>query len=153
MTTYSINRNKSGRMGSLVGREPIHRLLLPFPIAYLTGAFFTDLVYWQTADMIWVMFSDWLITVGLLMAGLVAIALAFDFASGKQIRTLAWPHAIGYALAVLFSLINAFVHSRDGYTAVVPTGLALSGLVVVILLFAGWAGRVLISRRRIEGGM
>jgi len=25
---------------------------------------------------------------------------------------------VGYALAVLFALTNAFVHSRDGYTAV-----------------------------------
>jgi uncharacterized membrane protein len=58
-----------------------------------------------------------------------------------------WPHAVGYALAVLLSLLNAFVHSRDGYTAVVPTGLALSGLVVVILLITGWAGRALIARR------
>ncbi len=55
---------------------------------------------------------------------------------------------MGYALAVLLSLLNAFVHSRDGYTAVVPTGVMLSGLVVVILLITGWAGRALIARRR-----
>jgi uncharacterized membrane protein len=72
-----------------------------------------------------------------------------DFVGGKQIRTLAWPYAVGYVLAVLLSLINAFVHSRDGYTAVVPTGLTLSGLVLVILLFTGWVGWVLISRRRV----
>jgi uncharacterized membrane protein len=45
----------------------------------------------------------------------------------------------GYALAVVVSLINAFIHSRDGYTAVVPTGLMLSALVVVILLLTAWA--------------
>jgi uncharacterized membrane protein len=41
----------------------------------------------------------------------------------------------------LLSLLNAFVHSRDGYTAVVPTGLTLSALVVAILLFTAWADR------------
>jgi uncharacterized membrane protein len=71
-----------------------------------------------------------------------------DVVRGKRSRTLAWPHAVGYVLAVLLSLLNAFVHSRDGYTAVVPTGLTLSALVVVILLIAGWAGRALIARRR-----
>jgi len=133
--------------------EPIHRMLVPFPIAYFTAAFVTDLAYWQTADVMWESFSDWLITAGLIMAGVTAVAFVIDFVGGKQSRTLAWPHAVGYALAFLLSLINAFVHSRDGYTAVVPTGLTLSGLVVVILLVTSWAGRTLISRRRVGAGI
>ena len=75
----------------------------------------------------WETFSDWLITAGLIMAAFAIIAFVIDFVGGKQIHTLAWPYAVGYVLAVLLSLINAFVHSRDGYTAVVPTGLTLSG--------------------------
>jgi uncharacterized membrane protein len=71
-----------------------------------------------------------------------------DLATGKRISRLAWPHAVGYPLALLLSLVNAFVHSRDAYTAVVPTGLMLSGLVVVILLFTGWAGSTLVYRDR-----
>ena len=99
--------------------------------------------------MIWESFSDWLITVGLIMAGFAIIAFVIDFIGGKQIRALSWPYAVGYALAVLLSLINAFVHSRDSYTAVVPTGLTLSAPVVVILLFTGWVGWAPISRRRV----
>jgi uncharacterized membrane protein len=41
----------------------------------------------------------------------------------------------------VLSIVNVLVHSRDGYTAVVPTGLALSGLVTVLLLslaVGGW---------------
>jgi uncharacterized membrane protein len=34
----------------------------------------------------------------------------------------------------VLALLNVFVHSRDGYTAVVPTGLTLSACVVAILL-------------------
>jgi uncharacterized membrane protein len=83
------------------------------------------------------------------MAGLASIAFVIDFVGGKQIPTLAWPHAAGYALAVSLSLINAFVHSRDGFTAVVPTGLLLSGLVVVILLFTGLISSPLVSRDRV----
>jgi uncharacterized membrane protein len=44
---------------------------------------------------------------------------------------------------MLVALLNVFVHSRDGYTAVVPTGLTLSACVVAILLIfivtGGWS--------------
>jgi hypothetical protein len=39
-----------------------------------------------------------------------------------------WPHALVTAVAFVLAPISAFAHSRDGYTAVVPTGLTLSGL-------------------------
>jgi uncharacterized membrane protein len=39
-------------------------------------------------------------------------------------------------LALLVGLVNAFVHSRDGWTAVVPQGLILSVLDVLVLLVA-----------------
>jgi uncharacterized membrane protein len=48
----------------------------------------------------------------------------------------------------LLALTNAFVHSRDGYTAVVPTGLMLSGIVVVVLVLTAFVARVLKNRRR-----
>jgi uncharacterized membrane protein len=126
-------------------------MLVPFPIACFAGALVTDIVYWRSADVMWETFSDWLITAGMIMAGLAIIAFLIDLVGGKQIRTLAWPHAVGYVLAVLLSLLNAFVHSRDGYTAIVPTGLTLSALVVVILLVTGWAGSALVNRDRIGG--
>jgi uncharacterized membrane protein len=126
-------------------------MLVPFPIACFAGALITDLVYWRTPDVLWERFSIWLITAGLIIAGFAAIAGVIDFAVGKRIRTLAWPHAVGYPLALLLSLINAFVHSRDGYTAIVPTGLMLSGLVVVILLVTGWVGSALVYRDRTGG--
>jgi uncharacterized membrane protein len=129
-------------------RQPFLPMLVPFPIACFAGAFVTDLVYWQTPAVLWERFSIWLITAGLILAGLAVIAGVIDVVAGKPIRTLAWPHAVGYALAVLLSLINAFIHSRDAYTAVVPTGLMLSGLVVVILLFTGAAGLALVDRDR-----
>jgi uncharacterized membrane protein len=146
-TTFMDDTNAKSK--DKPGGRPIHPILTPFSIACFAGAFVTDLVYWRTAAVMWESFSDWLITAGLILAGFAIIAFVIDFVSGKHIRRLAWPHAVGYVLAVLLSLINAFVHSRDGYTAVVPTGLTLSGLVLVILLFTGWVGWGLISRRRV----
>src|SRR5258707_8283254 len=91
--------------------RPIHRMLVSFSAAYFAGALITDLVYWQMPDVMWERFSIWLIVAGLIMAGLATIAYVIDLASGRQIDRPAWPRVIGYALAVLLSVINAFVHS------------------------------------------
>jgi uncharacterized membrane protein len=133
------------------GGRPLHRMLVSFSAAYFAGALVTDLVYWQMPDVLWERFSIWLIVAGLFMAGLATVAYAIDLAAGRQIDRPAWPRAVGYALAVLLSLINAFVHSRDGYTAVVPTGLMLSGLVIVVLLLTAWISTALANRHRIGG--
>jgi uncharacterized membrane protein len=126
-------------------------MLVWFSAAYFAGALVTDLVYWQIPDVLWERFSTWLIVAGLIMAGFSAIAYLIDLASGRQIDTPAWPRAVGYAVAVLLSLMNAFVHSRDGYTAVVPTGLMLSGLVIVVLLLTAWVGTALANHPRVGG--
>jgi uncharacterized membrane protein len=131
--------------------RPIHKVLVSFSAAYFAGALVTDLVYWQMPDVLWERFSIWLIAAGLIMAGLATIAYLIDLAGGRQIDTPAWPRVVGYALAVLLSLMNAFVHSRDGYTAVVPTGLMLSGLVIVVLLLTAWVGTALANHLRVGG--
>jgi uncharacterized membrane protein len=129
--------------------RPIHRMLASFSAAYFVGAFVTDLVYWQMPDVLWERFSIWLIVAGLVMAGLATVAYLISLVARGQLHTSSWPRVVGYALAVLLSVINAFVHSRDGYTAVVPTGLMLSGLVVVVLLLTAWVGMARENRQHV----
>jgi uncharacterized membrane protein len=126
--------------------RPIHKMLVSFSAAYFTGALVTDFVYWQIPDVLWERFSIWLISAGLVMAGLATIAFVIDLARRRQIDGPAWSRGIGYALAVGLEVISAFVHSRDGYTAVVPTGLMLSALVIIILSLTALASRVLANR-------
>ncbi|WP_334393003.1 DUF2231 domain-containing protein [Bradyrhizobium sp. AZCC 2262] len=128
--------------------RPIHRMLVSFSAAYFTGALVTDLVYWQMPDVMWERFSIWLITAGLIMAGLAAVAYVIDLAARRRIDRPGWPRAIGYAITVLLALTNAFVHSRDGYTAVVPAGLTLSALVVIVLVLTALVARALTNRHR-----
>jgi uncharacterized membrane protein len=128
------------------GARPIHQVLTPFPVAYFTAALATDLAYWQTAEVMWERFSIWLIAGGLVMAALVALAAISDLAFGRQ--RPAWFRAFGYLAGVLISLLNVFVHSRDGYTAVVPTGLTLSAVAVVILLLCAVTGGWNLTTRR-----
>lgn len=128
------------RSKELAGVTPLHRILAPFPVAYFAAALATDLAYWRTTEVMWERFSVWLIAGGLVISALVALAAVIDLVFTRQ--RPAWFRAIGYTVAVLLSLLNVFVHSRDGYTAVVPAGVILSTIVVAILLVysvtAGW---------------
>jgi uncharacterized membrane protein len=126
-------------------------MLASFSAAYFAGALVTDVVYWQMPDVLWERFSIWLIMAGLITAGLAVLAYAIKTLAGRRPPSrAAWPRRIGFALAVFVAVINAFVHSRDGYTAVVPTGLMLSAGVVIILLLTEVA-TALANRRRIGG--
>jgi len=67
----------------------------------------------------------------------------------EQIRGLndAWLHAGGNVIAVLIELYNWYMRYEGG--AVVPTGLILSLVVVLILLFTGWKGWEMVYRHRV----
>ena len=52
-------------------------------------------------------------------------------------------------LRLVLAIFNAFIHSRDAYTSVVPTGLILSALTVLILLVTGWMGWEMVYRHRV----
>ena len=133
--------------------HPIHMILAAYPIACFTGAFLTDIVYAETYEMMWANFSVWLITAGIVMGVLAAIAGIADYLVHRRdrARRSASPHTIGNLLVLLLSVINAFVHSRDAYTSVVPTGLILSGIVALLVLVSSWLGTSLAYRPRPEG--
>jgi uncharacterized membrane protein len=139
------------RSTASVAGHPLHPMLVPVPIACFVLTFLTDLAYWKTANMQWANMSAWLLTVGLVVAILAMIVGLIDVLGDRRIRTLRplWIHAAGNAVALVLSILNAFVHSRDAYTSVVPTGLILSGLVVLILLVTGWNGWTMVYRHRV----
>src|SRR2546430_6602562 len=76
--------------------RPIHRMLVSFSAAYFAGALVTDLVYWQMPDVMWERFSIWLITAGLVMAGLCTVAFGIDLFAPPPIQKKA-PHPTGGA--------------------------------------------------------
>jgi uncharacterized membrane protein len=117
----------------------LHPRLIAPGAALLIAAFATDVIYWRTLLFQWDNFSIWLITAGLVLAALAGLALLLDVAR-RGLGGMAWGRFAGFTAAALLSLLNAFVHTRDAYTAVVPSGLELSALVTVILLVLGWRG-------------
>lgn len=134
-----------------IGGHPIHPMLVPFPIVCFVGTLLTDLTYWRTAEMMWANFSAWLVTIGVIMGWLAALAGLIDFVGNRLVRAQppAWPHAIGNAAVLILATLNMLVHSRDAWTSVVPTGLILSAVVVVMLLFTGWMGWSMVYRYRV----
>jgi uncharacterized membrane protein len=120
---------------------PIHAMLVPFPIACFTGAMLTDITYSNSPQVQWANFSQWLLAFGLIMGVLAAIFGLIDFlAAGRARPRIGWFHFGGNAVMLILAFINNLVHSRDGWTGVVPTGLTLSILTVLLMIVTGFLG-------------
>jgi uncharacterized membrane protein len=126
-------------------RRPLFASLMSFPASCFVLTLLTDIVYANSYNMAWETASVWLLTIGLLAAFVfVLIGLFQAFVQGL------WPSMtsrMGYAIVLILSIFNAFVHSRDGYTSVVPTGLTLSAIVVILLLGVEILEHFAMSRR------
>ncbi len=129
---------------------------VPFKLAFgaaascFIGALVTDIVYARAPDMVWVTFSVWLITIGLILA-LVAVVLgAIDRLARHRFGALTsrWIYVLGFAAASVVELFNVFVHSRDAYEAVVPDGIALSVAAVALLVLTPIVARAYFRSRR-----
>src|SRR5579875_2371956 len=119
--------------------QPLHPFFVGLGGALLMAAAFTDYMYSSNSLMQWANFSAWLITGGLVLALVSVIVLLIDFALRRAgpIRLLDFSLV---AAAALLSLANIFVHTRDAWTSVVPTGITLSIIVTILLLVAGLRG-------------
>ena len=124
-----------------IGGVPIHAMLVPFPIACFTGAMLTDIVYSRTAVIQWSNFSAWLLAFGEIFGVIAAIFGLIDFLNAGAARPMiGWIHLVGNAIVLVLEGFNNFVHARDAYTSVVPTGLVLSIISVAILAVTGMLG-------------
>lgn len=118
---------------------PLHTTLLAGSVPLFLGALLSDIAYYQSYQIQWSNFAAWLIAGALLFSG-----LALLFALANLVRA---PHKGGrptlyfvlLLAAWLLGLINAFEHAKDAW-AVMPTGLALSVIVTLLVMAATWAG-------------
>lgn len=121
---------------------PVHAMIVPFPIACFTGALLTDIAYAQSAQVQWANFSAWLLAIGTATGALAALFGLIDLLSQRRapVPRIAWFHMAGNLVLLALALVNNFVHARDGWTAVVPSGLALSAASVAIMVVTGFLG-------------
>ena len=126
----------------------IYLLLFPVPVVCFLGALATDIAYSATAYLMWLHFSEWLIASGLAFGALAALALLIEFFATRAIRArVGWAHLALFYGALIVELFNAFIHTIDGWTAVVPTGMTLSIIGAILAL----AATATLFRLRITG--
>jgi len=144
----SINPKSTAKIGD----HPLHPMLIPFPVAFLVGAFVSDLVFVGTANAFWAKASMWLIGAAIVMALVAALAGFIDFFGEARIRRLtdAWYHMIGNLTAVVLALVNfGLRYSECAEAAIKPWGVVLSLVVGGILLFTGWKGWEMVYRHHV----
>lgn len=114
----------------------IHTVLLSFPIACFSLTVLTDLAYWRTLNLLWLHFSEWLLMAGLVFGGIDLLVLLAD----RLVRgiRLSWLVTAAGLVVLLLATINSLVHTADGWTAVMPYGLALSILTVLAMIVTAW---------------
>ena len=129
------------RPTAAIGGVPIHAMLVPFPIVCFTGAMLADIVYSNSPQVQWTNFAQWLLAVGFIVGLIAAIFGLIDFlAAGRTRPAIGWFHLGGNAIVLVLALFNNLVHSRDGWTGVVPTGLTLSVITFLLMLVTGFLG-------------
>ena len=131
--------------------HPIHPALIPFPFAFLTGAFAFDLAgvlldrsgWWTTGRL--------LAIAGVIMGVLAAIPGAIDYfktvpphSTGK---TRATRHALANLSSVSLFAVSALL--RDPVTGPDTLILALEGIGVALIMSGAWMGGTLIVRNQI----
>lgn len=123
--------------GAFHATSSLYLLLFPVPVVCFIGALATDIAYARGAFLMWLHFSEWLIAAGLAFGVLAGVVLLVTFAASRATRArVGWAHLLLFYAALVVELFNAFVHTIDGWTAVVWTGMALSAIGALLAVAA-----------------
>lgn len=134
-----------------IAGHPIHPMLIPFPIAGFVGTFVSDIIFATSGDPFWAAMSFYLLSAGLVMAALAAVAGFTDFFGDRLLRqhSAAWHHMFGNLAVVLLEVTNWLIRESPDNTDVLPGGLLISAAVTIILLYTGWRGWELVYKHRV----
>lgn len=139
MSSSTISHPRS--VVSIAGHS-IHSILMAFPFVCFTLALVTDVIYWQTAYLMWLEFSTWLLFAGMVLGGIAVLFGVIDLLASSAIRSqrMIWPYTLGVVVVLTLAFFNNLVHTADGWTAVMPYGLTLSALTVIAIIVTAWLG-------------
>lgn len=112
----------------------LYGLLDPIPFGFFVAALIFDVLYAQTAVILWGKAAAWLVTIALFIAIIPRlINLVQVWITSRRIAT--GIDRVDFLLnlaAIVAAIFNAFVHSRDAY-AMVPAAVWLSAVTVILL--------------------
>jgi len=127
------------RSTAQIGGHPIHPMLVQFPIVCFILTLVCDVLYTQGHTEL-ASASTWLLIVGLVMGALAAVAGLTDFLGDKRIQGAdAIKHAAANVTAVVLEVVNLVLRLKNP-DSIGSTGVWISLVVVLILLYSGWMG-------------
>ena len=128
-----------------IAGHPIHPMLIPFPIVCFILTFVLDVLY-ARGDTGLADASKWLLIIGLVMAALAAVTGLTDLLGEKRIQGPdAIKHMLANVTAVALELVNLVLRWNNP-DFIGSTGVYISGVVVLILVYSGWKGGDLVYR-------
>jgi uncharacterized membrane protein len=145
MATTGENPHGHPHSTAKISDHPIHPMLVQFPIVCFILTFVFDVLYvrGQTAVAPW---TNWLLGIGLVMGALAAVAGLTDFLGDKRIQgSDAIKHALANVTAVVLEVVNLVLRLKNP-ESISSSGVYISGVVVLILLYSGWKGGDLVFR-------
>jgi uncharacterized membrane protein len=142
LLAFASRKEAQVRPISIAG-QPLYAIFLPVAVVCFVGALAADLSYLASdGNLLWLNFSDWLLAAGLLFGAIALLLMLID-----ALRGAGWAAALMLVCTWIVELFSSLIHARDGWSAVVPTGLVLSVIGAVLVLLSAWLSR---SARDVE---
>jgi uncharacterized membrane protein len=132
-----------------VAGHPIHPMLIPYPIAFLTGVLATDLAARSSGDPFWSKASRWMLGAGIASGVLAGAVGAIDYFTIRRAREKPVGKIHVYANVAALTLSGVNLALRRGDERPGDVGVGLSAAVFGLLGLSGWAGAELSYRHMI----
>jgi uncharacterized membrane protein len=129
--------------------HPLHLILISFPVAFWTGALFTDTVGAVRHDDFWFRMSVVLIAMGTVVAVAASICGYIDYLTvrmTRKARSVATGHLI-WSLAATVIFAAAYLARANDSASII--GVALTIIGAGVLLVGGYLGSELANRFRV----
>jgi nitrite reductase/ring-hydroxylating ferredoxin subunit/uncharacterized membrane protein len=131
--------------------HPLHTALIPFPFAFITGAFVFDAAGWLLGWTQWMTTGWHLAAAGVLTAFVAAVPGAIDYiftvppnSSGKKRAT---QHMLFNLSAVAIVIVTLALRRDDGPLGIV---VLLEAIAAALLIYGSSMGAVLVTRNQIS---
>ena len=145
MATMNDGDHGHPKSTAKIGGHPIHPMLIPFPIVCFILVFLCDIRIAQGHTNL-AAATNWLLIIGLVMGALAAAAGLTDFLGEKRIQgSDAVKHMLANVSAVVLEVVNLVLRLRNS-DSIASTGIYISLVVVLILIYSGWKGGDLVYK-------
>ena len=133
--------------------DSFHISLMLFP-ALLVTVLASDVLYWVAGASFYARASEWALAAGLASGVFSAAEWLIRYIAAGSIRPsrACWIHVTGKLLAMLLTAANLIYRlNDDAPRAIVPTGIALTAIVLGLLIATAYLGRAFASEAPAEG--